>query len=93
MANVQQVQRVAADGITAVAFPNNSGSWLVKNYSSTDIYVSFEPTVAPETSIKIASGMGQVCVISTKYGEQGQPKTNTIYINGNGEVEVQQLWA
>ena len=89
----QQVQRVTLSGaVKPVTFPYPSGRFLVKNYSSDDIYVSFENTVNPATSIRIASQMGQVCVISERGGGIGQEKSKTIYINGTGEVEVQQLW-
>ena len=88
----QQVQRITTSGITAVTFPNASGKYLVKNFSSGDIYVSFEETVAPATSIKIASQMAQVCQINERGGAVGQEKAFTIYVNGTGEVEVQQLY-
>ena len=92
MALTQQVQRVTLAGkATAVTFPYPSGKYLVKNFSSGDVYVSFESTVAPASSIKITSGYGQVCEINERGGAAGQ-KSKTIYINGTGEVEVQQLW-
>lgn len=93
MALTQQVQRVTLAGkATAVTFPYPSGKYLVKNYSSGDIYVSFESTCNPATSIRIASGYGQLCEINERGGAAGQEKAKTIYVNGTGEVEVQQLW-
>lgn len=93
MALTQQVQRVTLAGkATAVTFPYPSGKFIVKNFSSGDIYVSFENTVAPTSSIRIASGYGQLCEINERGGAAGQEKTKTIYINGTGEVEVQELW-
>lgn len=93
MALTQQVQRVTLSGSpTAVTFPYPSGKYLVKNFSSGDIYVSFESTCNPVTSIRIVSGYGQVCEINERGGAAGQEKSKTIYINGTGEVEVQQLW-
>ena len=93
MALTQQVQRVALSGTAAaVTFPNPSGKYLVKNYSSGDIYISFESTCNPATSIRIVSGYGQVCEINERGGAAGQEKAKTIYVNGTGEVEVQQLW-
>lgn len=93
MALTQQVQRVTLSGAaTPVNFEYPSGKYLVKNYSSGDIYVSFESTCNPATSIRIVSGYGQVCEINERGGAAGQEKQKTIYINGTGEVEVQQLW-
>ena len=93
MALTQQVQRVTLAGkATAVTFPYPSGKYLVKNFSSGDVYVSFESTCNPATSIRIVSGYGQVCEINERGGAAGQEKAMTIYVNGTGEVEVQQLW-
>lgn len=93
MALTQQVQRVTLSGTaTAVTFSYPSGKYLVKNYSSGDIYVSFESTCNPATSIRIVSGYGQVCEINERGGAAGQEKVKAIYLNGTGEVEVQQLW-
>lgn len=93
MALTQQVQRVTLSGSpTAVTFPYPSGKYLVKNFSSGDIYVSFESTVAPASSIKISAGYGQLCEINERGGADGQAKSKSIYLNGTGEVEVQALW-
>lgn len=90
---IQQVQRVTLAGaVMPVTFTKNSGQFLVKNFSSGDIYASFEETVNPSTSIKISSGMGQRCVINENGGGNGQAKAKVIYLNGTGEVEVQILW-
>lgn len=89
----QQVKRVTLEGaVMPVSFDYPSGRYIVKNFSSGDIYVSFESTVAPASSIRIVSGYGQVCEINERGGAEGQEKSKTIYINGTGEVEVQQLW-
>lgn len=93
MAITQQVQRVTLSGsVLPVTFQYYSGKFLVKNFTSGDVYVSFEQTVNPSTSIKIATGYAQLCQINERGGAGGQEKVNTIYLNGNGEVEVQQLW-
>lgn len=75
-----------------VAFEFPSGKYLVKNFGSGAIFVSFEESVASATSIKIASGMAQVCLINERGDGNGQPKQSSIWISGTGEVEVQQLW-
>ena len=72
MALTQQVQRVTLSGAaTPVNFEYPSGKYLVKNYSSGDIYVSFESTCNPATSIRIVSGYGQVCEINERGGAAG----------------------
>ena len=72
MALTQQVQRVTLSGtVTPVTFKAPSGKYLVKNYSSGDVYVSFESTCNPATSIRIVSGYGQVCEINERGGAAG----------------------
>lgn len=89
----QQVKRVTLEGaVMPVSFDYPSGRFLVKNFSSGDVYVSFESTVAPASSIKISAGYGQLCEINERGGADGQAKSKTIYLNGTGEVEVQALW-
>lgn len=90
---VQRVKRLTLTGaVTPFEFPSYGGRYLVKNFSDSDIYISFEATVDPSTSIKIASDMAQLCEINERFGASGQEKAKTVYISGTGEVEVQQLW-
>lgn len=75
MALTQQVQRVTLAGkATAVTFPYPSGKYLVKNFSSGDVYVSFESTVAPASSIKITSGYGQSAKSANAEERQGRKR-------------------
>lgn len=86
------LKRVTLSGATtALTFNNKCGKYLVKNFTNSAIYVSFESELVEENSIKIAAGMGQVCLINEFYERSQAVKTNTIYIKGSGEVEVQQL--
>lgn len=86
------LKRVTLSGATAaVTFNNKCGKYLVKNFTSGNIYVSFDSNLVEANSIKIAAGMGQVCLINEYYDWSQEVKTNTIYIKGSGEVEVQQL--
>ena len=90
---IQHIQRVNLSGdVQEVKFEYNSGRYLVKNFSGGDIYASFEPTVVESISIRITNGYAQVCIINEKGTGYGQSKTDTIYLKGVGEVEVQQLW-
>ena len=91
----QQVQRVtlSGSGFQAVTFTNYSGCYLVKNFSAGDIFVSFaESGQTQSNSIRIVTGYGQACFANARGGLSGQNKTNTIYISGIGEVEVQQVY-
>lgn len=71
----------------AITFTASSSKYIVKNYTSSDIYVSFYTPFETNNAIKIASGMGQECVINERF----YPSTNVIYVLGTGEVEIQQL--
>lgn len=84
----QIVKRVTLTGSEMeLTFEDTSYQYLVKNYSEGDVYVSFYPSFDTSDAIKVASGMGQICVIREKYFTP----TDVIYISGTGEVEVQQL--
>ena len=91
---IQRVKRVALTGeaMTVTFSGSFSGQYLVKNFSQGDIYVSFGLPIDTQTSIKIPTMCGQRCVINENGGANGQVKVNSIYIQGSGEVEVQQLW-
>lgn len=91
----QQVQRITLNGsgFEEIQFSYPSGKYLVKNFSDGDVYVSFaESGQTTDSSIRIASGFGQVCFINERGGEAGQLKTKSIFVSGSGEVEIQQLW-
>lgn len=89
---IQRVCRETLNGETKkITMPSPSGRWLVKNFSDNNIFVSFEKDVNEANSIKIAPNMYQVCIINERNGA-GQEKSDSIYIKGTGEVEVQQLW-
>lgn len=90
----QKIKRVTLEGeaFEAVKFEDSlCGQWLVKNFSEDDIYVSFLEEVDEDSSIKIPAGYFQICVANQNYGGLNAWKTDTIYIKGTGEVEVQQL--
>ena len=87
----QQVQRVTLDGDTEITFDKASEAFIVKNFSDSDIYVSFgSEAVDEDTAIRILPLMGQVCGINFK-ADITNPKTNVVHIKGTGEVEVQEI--
>ena len=87
------VKRVTLGGSeTAVKFYAPSKCFLVKNFSSMEVYVAFESITESNINetIKIPSGMAQLC--ATDFYEIGAEKTDTIYLTGTGEIEVQEIW-
>ena len=87
-----QVKRITLTGATKeVAFDTLCGKWLVKNFTSGSIYVSYDANLVEANAIKIASGYGQVIVNNEYRDWDDKTKSNKIYIKGTGEVEVQQL--
>ncbi len=86
------LQRITLTGaVKPVKFNTICCKWLIKNFSSGDIYVSFDSNLVESKAVKIASGHGQVIVINEYYNWDDDQKSDTIYIKGTGEVEVQQL--
>lgn len=89
-----RVRNVVIDGETAIEFPTKCLRFMVKNFSSNDILVSFVPNPQADEFIKIKRGMGQVVVDNINLNSVADYQEfahSTIYINGSGEVEVQQL--
>ena len=73
---------------TAFTFDRKAQFFFVKNFTEDVIYVSFESGTNTNACIKINSGMGEECFISLG-GSMGEYFTDTIYVKGTGEVEVQ----
>jgi len=65
-------------------FSLHKAEYIVKNFTSGDVYVSFEADAPDSESIKIPSMLGQLCTNVTN-------ESNTVYVKGTGEVEVQQV--
>lgn len=74
---------------TEFTFNVKGTKFLVKNFSTGNIYVNFEPITNDNenTSIKIPKDIAQV-VLSNEY-HGNTLKADTLYIKGTGEVEVQ----
>ena len=78
-------------GWEAFTFKGKSRFYLVKNFSGVDILVTFDTTADDSECVKIKSGMGESVAINSGGIEKEEYFTDTIYIKGSGEVEVQQL--
>lgn len=72
-------------------FEDKSRFFFVKNFTDGDIYVSLKEGCTEEESIKIKSGVGEEVAIN--YGGADIPlyKTDSVFVKGTGEVEVQAL--
>lgn len=86
------VKRITLTGAKSqVAFGEISNKWLVKNLSENDVFVSFDADAAENAMIKIPKGMGQVVVDNEIFENNRGFGHTTIYLQGTGEIEVQQL--
>lgn len=73
---------------TSYVFGTKSNRYVVKNFTDNAITVAFDDdATATDGSVSIPSGMGQVveCQGTAPFG------TDTVYVTGTGDVEVQQL--
>ena len=88
----QQVKRVNLNGgITKVSFDHICGEYLVKNFSDSDVYVSYENNTPDNEAVKIPPKSYQIVVVNYYLGGLETFKQKDIYLKGTGEVEVQQL--
>jgi len=88
----QLVKRKQLTGdYTPFTFSQNCTHFLVKNFTSNPVYVSFEPNTPDDEAVKISSMMAESMAIS--FSGENNPKfaVDTIYVKGVGEVEVEAL--
>ena len=88
----QQIKRLTVSTQAQVNFRYEAKSYFVKNFTNSDIYVSFEEVTNDDFSecYKITGGIAEEVYIA-RTGISNKYLTDTIYIYGNGEVEIQQL--
>ena len=86
-----QVKRVTVSGKTKVEFDALCGNYMIKNFSSSPIYVSFDEEFTHNNSIKIPANFYQHVMINDPDDANGDA-AKELWIEGSGEVEVQQLW-
>lgn len=92
-----ETRRVTLSGssFTAYEFKLPCTTWLIKNFSSNPIYVSFDENATTANAIKISKEFYQVCgvpVPKIRGGDSELTSTDTIYIKGSGEVEINQIF-
>lgn len=76
---------------TEFAFAKKGRFYFVKNFTDSDIFVSFENGTAEENSIKIKSNSGEEVSISYDAIDRDIYYADKIYVKGTGEVEVQSI--
>ncbi|MBR3209520.1 MAG: hypothetical protein IKF82_04550 [Bacilli bacterium] len=74
-----------------IKFNQKTKNYFIKNFSDADIFVSFEENDSEDTSFKIKSGIGEQVAYDQSFIKKPESITDTIYIKGTGEVEVQQM--
>ena len=84
-----KVQTKTVSGVEAFVFSSVATSFLIKNFTDNDIFVSFEDNFTDSEAIRIGSNMGEE--ISSNINRSLAFETNTIFVKGSGSVEVQQL--
>lgn len=85
-----QVKRLTLEGTsTAFEFTREGLKFLVKNLSDNDCYVNYTPITNDNESISILIPKKTAQVIITD--EVDCYPTNTLYVKGTGDVEVQIL--
>ena len=88
----QQLKRLTVSTSAQIKFRYKAKRFFVKNFTDDDIYVSFEAVTNNDFSecYKIKSGVAEEIYIAIT-GISNRYLTDTVYIYGNGDVEVQQL--
>lgn len=85
------MRKTLTGGWTKYEFEQVCKHYFVKNYSDGDIYVSFDENDEEDASCKISSGVGEEIATTYREYDRNEDYTDTIYVKGTGEVEVQQL--
>lgn len=86
-----KVQKKTINGVAKFDFGAKCAKFLVKNFTSGDITVSFSEQMPDGETATIKAGMGQIVVDNEYLGGLPPYLHEEIYVNGNGEVEVQAL--
>lgn len=80
---ITTIRKTAIPAGTEYTFGTYSRKFLVKNFSEGDILVSFEPDTPDMNCAKVGAGCAQ-CFDELFHG------TGTVYVKGDGEVEIQE---
>ena len=78
-----------AGNYTAFTFTHEGRDFFVKNFTTGDIYVSFNsnPSQSDDNAYRIGAGFGEEITIPLALGA----KSKTIHVKGTGSVQVEQL--
>lgn len=87
---MENVKRIMLDGNwTTITFHAKNRYFFVKNFTDANVYVSFIEDDEENSSIKITKGMGEI--VAKAFISGANTLTNTIYVKGTGEVEIQAM--
>ena len=87
---MQKLIRQVLTGVaTPFTFDVEGIVFMVKNFSSSPIYVSIGATANTTTGIKIPAESWQTCCIIADIERSEGNRSNTVSVLGTGEVEVQ----
>ena len=83
------IRRTLTGSWSAFTFPARGKKFYVKNFSNSPAFVSFAAESSEASSFKLNASMGEEFQMS--YANRPYPYglVCTIYVKGNGEVEVQ----
>lgn len=88
----QAVQRKTLTGAWAeFKFSRKGRFFVVKNLSDSDALVSFLNDEVEDEAIKIKAGATEKCAISFDPIDRKEYQTDTVFVKGTGEVEVQAI--
>ena len=85
------VRKTLANEWTAYEFETRSRFFYVKNLSSDNCFVSFEPDTPEVNSFLIPSMHAEEVAMTFSPIDRNEYYTNTIYVKGTGDVEVQAM--
>lgn len=91
MANLKLIRKTLTGDSEAFAFETVGLKFLVKNFSSSDMLVNFDPITAANESSSILLPAQTAQIVLTN--ENNPDGARTLYVKGTGKVEVQViLW-
>lgn len=84
------------NAVNTFFFNGKGRDFLVKNFSDSDLLVSFDSEAPDDEWIKIPANMYQVCTVNAlreanSYRYKDDIYKDKLYLKGSGEVEVQVL--
>lgn len=91
---MEEIKRVTLTSgeVEEVVFEKTSQTFLVKNFSETDVYVGLHSTDTHDNMIRIPAGFYEVCHFNGDYERVEKAGVDSIFLDGAGEIEVHELF-